>query len=57
MNSTDKRKLLPTGTTPKKAEKIRKDVSESASTCGPLRSPTGFEGKRLFPSPLQKVRV
>lgn len=58
MDSSEKRKLIPTGTTPKKAEKLRKKTSESGCTSdherSPLRTTVGFEGKRLFSS--QKVR-
>ena len=52
MDSSEKRKLVPTGTTPKKAEKLRKKLGESGSSSprSPLRTTTGFGGKRLFSS-------
>ena len=56
MDSSEKRKLIPTGTTPKKAEKLRKKKGESGCTSerSPLKTTMDFEGKRLFSS--QKVR-
>ena len=57
MGSSEKRKLVPKGTTPKKAEKLRKKLGESGSSSprSPLRTTTGFGGKRLFSSPSGKV--
>ena len=57
MDSSEKRKLIPTGTTPKKAEKLRKKTSESgcSSQRSPLTTTSGIGGKRLFSSPSQKV--
>ena len=52
MDSSEKRKLLPTGATPKKAEKFRKKGTEDGRNSS-LRSPlssTGREGKCLFAS-------
>ena len=55
MDSNDKRKLVPTGATPKKAEKFRKKGlnedgrNSSLSSRSPLSS-TGREGNRLFAS-------
>ena len=53
MDSSEKRKLLPTGATPKKAEKFRKKGTSEDGRNSSLRSPlssTSREGKCLFAS-------
>ena len=57
MECNDKRKLLPTGATPKKAEKFRKQDESftedgvTSSLRSPLSSSRSREGKRLIASP------